>query len=69
VGIEACGGAHHRVRKFEGFGHDVRLMSPHFVTSNKNDTGKHRSSGDSAHFGRQKALIPVFWKQTSRFKL
>jgi len=26
-------------------------------------------SGDSAHSGRQKALIPAFWKYTSRFKL
>ena len=26
-------------------------------------------SGESAHSGRQKALIPAFWKYTSRFKL
>jgi len=41
IGIEACGGAHHWARKFEGFGHAVRLMSPQFVKpyvkSNKND--------------------------------
>ena len=41
VGMEACGGAHHWARKFEGFGHTVRLMSPQFVKpyvkSNKND--------------------------------
>jgi len=41
VGMEACGGAHHRAHKFEGFGHTVRLMSPPFVKpyvkSNKND--------------------------------
>jgi len=39
--MEACGSAHHRARKFEGFGHTVRLMSPPFVKpyvkSNKND--------------------------------
>ena len=26
-------------------------------------------SGDSAHFGRQKATIPAFWKYVSRFRL
>lgn len=29
--MEACGGAHHWARKFEGFGHTVMLMSPQFV--------------------------------------
>ncbi len=41
VGMEACGGAHYWARVFEGHGHQVRLMSPQFVTpyvkSNKND--------------------------------
>ena len=41
VGMEACGSAHHWGRKFQDFGHTVRLMSPQFVKpyvkSNKND--------------------------------
>ena len=41
VGMEACGSAHHWARKLQGFGHEVRLISPQFVKpyvkSNKND--------------------------------
>ena len=41
VGMEACGGAHHLARTFQGYGHEVRLMHPSFVKayvkSNKND--------------------------------
>jgi len=41
VGMEACGGAHHLARTLQGYGHEVRLMSPQFVKpyvkSNKND--------------------------------
>lgn len=31
IGMEACGGAHEWARRFEGFGHTVRLMAPKFV--------------------------------------
>jgi transposase len=41
VGMEVCGGANYWSRKFQSFGHQVRLMSPQFVKpyvkSNKND--------------------------------
>lgn len=41
VGMEACAGAHHWARKFESFGHQVKLMHPAFVKpyvkTNKND--------------------------------
>ena len=41
IGMEACSGAHHWARKFQRFGHTVRLMAPQFVKpyvkSNKND--------------------------------
>ena len=41
IGIEACGSAHHWVRKLTGFGHTVKLMAPQFVKpyvkTNKND--------------------------------
>jgi transposase len=41
VVMEACAGAHHMARKLVGFGHRVKLISPHFVRpfvkSNKND--------------------------------
>ncbi|OSM01803.1 IS110 family transposase [Magnetofaba australis] len=31
VGMEASSGAHHWARKFQGYGHDVRLMAPQYV--------------------------------------
>ena len=41
IGIEACGSAHHWARKFESFGHTVKLMPPQYVKpyvkTNKND--------------------------------
>ena len=41
VGMEACGSAHYWAREIERLGHQVRLMSPQFVTpyrkGNKND--------------------------------
>lgn len=41
IGIEACGSAHYWARKFEGYGHKVKLMAPQFVKpyvkTNKND--------------------------------
>lgn len=41
IGMEACGSAHHWARKFEEFGHTVRLIAPQFVKpyvkTNKND--------------------------------
>jgi transposase len=42
VGVEACASAHYWSRQLRAFGHDVRLMSPHFVKpyvkSQKNDS-------------------------------
>lgn len=41
IAIEACGGANHWARKFEQFGHEVKMISPQFVKpfvkTNKND--------------------------------
>jgi transposase len=41
IGMEACGGAHEWARRFERYGHRVRLMTPRFVIpyrkSGKND--------------------------------
>ncbi len=41
IGIEACGGAHHWMRRFKAHGHDVKMIAPQFVKpyvkSNKND--------------------------------
>lgn len=41
IDMEACGGSHYWERKFQSFGHIVRLISPQFVTlyvkGNKND--------------------------------
>ena len=41
IGMEACTGAHEWGRRFQGFGHTVRLMAPKFVApyrkSGKND--------------------------------
>src|SRR5206468_3241559 len=32
IGMEACSGAHHWARLFQGHGHTVRLIAPKFVT-------------------------------------
>ena len=32
IGIEACGGSHYWARELSKLSHDVRLISPHFVT-------------------------------------
>lgn len=41
IGIEACGSAHHWVRKIAAMGQTVKLMAPQFVKAydkkNKND--------------------------------
>ena len=41
VGMEACGGAHYWARKFEAYGHSVKLIPPQYVKpyikTNKND--------------------------------
>jgi transposase len=41
IGMEACGSAHYWARKFESYGHTVKLMAPQFVKpyvkTNKND--------------------------------
>jgi transposase len=41
IGMEACGGSHYWARKFQSFGHEVKLMSPQYVKpyvkTNKND--------------------------------
>ena len=41
IGMEACGSANYWARKFQNFGHEVKLMSPQFVKpfvkGNKND--------------------------------
>ena len=31
IGMEACGGSHYWARKFQSFGHTVKLMNPLFV--------------------------------------
>ena len=42
IAMEACSGTHHFSRKFQQFGHEVKIISPQFVSpfvqSNKNDT-------------------------------
>lgn len=41
IGIEACGGSHYWARKFEAYGHTVKMMAPQhvkpYVKSNKTD--------------------------------
>jgi transposase len=48
IGLEACGSAHYWAREMGKFGHDVRLISPQFVTpyvkSNKHDVADAEAS-------------------------
>ncbi|MDY0749164.1 IS110 family transposase [Paucibacter sp. R3-3] len=46
IGMEACSGAHHWARLFQGWGHTVRLIAPKFVTPYRM-TGK-RGKNDAA---------------------
>ena len=55
VAMEACCGAHHLGRLFANQGHDVRLMSPEYVTTvcegakeRRSRCGGHRRSGDTS---------------------
>ena len=51
IGMEACGGANYWARKFQQFGHEVKLMHPKFikpyVKSNKNDAHDAEAIGEA----------------------
>ena len=52
IGMEACAGAHYWARRFEEFGHEVRLVPPQhvkaYVRGNKNDYNDARAIGEAA---------------------
>lgn len=62
IGMEACGSAHYWARKFESFGHTVRLMSPQFVKpyvqSNKNDRNDSQAIAEAVTRPRMK-FVPI----------
>lgn len=51
IGMEACAGAHDWARKFQGYGHEVRLIAPQYVKAyvrgNKNDYNDARAIGEA----------------------
>lgn len=60
--MEACGSAHYWARKFESFGHTVRLMAPQFVKpyvqSNKNDRNDAQGIAEAVSRPRMK-FVPI----------
>jgi transposase len=62
IAMEACGSAHYWARKFETFGHTVRLISPQFVKpfvkSNKNDANDAQAICDAANLTSMR-FVPI----------
>ena len=56
VGMEACSGSHEWARRFQAFGHTVRLIAPAFVTpyrkSGKNDANEPPRDSRRLHYLR-----------------
>jgi transposase len=59
VGMEACGGAHHWARLFQGLGHEVRLMPPAYV---KPYVKRNKTDGRDAE-----AICEAMQRPTMRF--
>lgn len=53
IGMEACSGSHEWARRFQSFGHQVKLMNPAFVTpyrkGSKNDGNDAKRSAKPSH--------------------
>jgi transposase len=51
IGIEACGSSHYWARKFQSYGHEVRMIASQFVKpfvmSNKNDANDARAISEA----------------------
>jgi transposase len=51
IGLEACGGAHHRARELTRLGHDARLMPPPYVKAyvktNQHDAADAEGCGEA----------------------
>lgn len=62
IGMEVCGGANYWSRRFRGFGHEVRLMSPQFVKpyvkTNKNDTNDAEAICEAVSRPTMRYVIP-----------
>ncbi|OGT54028.1 MAG: hypothetical protein A3F17_07530 [Gammaproteobacteria bacterium RIFCSPHIGHO2_12_FULL_41_15] len=62
IGMEACGSAHHWGRRFQSYGHQVKLMHPHyvkaFVQRNKHDAADAQACNEAARQGVIKS-VPV----------
>ena len=62
IAMEACSGAHHWARTFQGFGHEVVLIAPQhvkpFVKTNKNDAVDAEAICEAARRPRQ-LFVPI----------
>jgi transposase len=59
IGIESCGGAHYWARELKKLGHEVKLMSPQFVSP-------YRKSGKNDHNDAE-AICEAVGRPTMRF--
>jgi transposase len=66
IGMEACGGAHYWAREIGKLGHEVRLISPHFVKpylkTNKNDYNDAEAVCEAVGRGNMR-FVPVKTKE------
>lgn len=68
VGLEACGGAHYWARKFQKYGHTVKLMAPQYVKpyvkTNKNDYNDAEAINEAAGRPTMRFVgIKALWQQ------
>ena len=68
VAMEACGGAHYWARKFESYGHKVKLMAPQYVKpyvkTNKNDSNDAEAINEAVGRPTMRFVgIKALWQQ------
>lgn len=66
--MEACSGAHYFARKFQSFGHEVKLIAPHFVKpyvqGNKNDAADaHGITEAASRASMRYVAVKETWQQ------
>jgi transposase len=72
LAMEACGGANFFARKFESFGHEIKLIAPQFVKpfvkGNKNDAADARAICEAAQRPDMNFVSPKsMWQQDLQF--
>lgn len=69
IGMEACGGSHHWARKLRAMGHDVRLIAPQYVKSQKNDAADAEAICEAVSRPNMRFVAPKTIEQQSLMAL